>query len=96
MQHVGLDVDIYREEDKGALLLDSCNLTHRMIMKKFNLESTLGYLLDTFVTQNVALVEKTLPSNMLILNSYPNFDKGVNKVLKATTLALTEMHPHDS
>ena len=96
MQTLGLDADIDEANQKGTMLLSECNLVHRMIMKKFRLNTSIKFLLDNFNYQTVSKVEKTLPSHMMILNKNPDFDKGVTKVLKTTTLALIEMMPSDA
>ena len=96
MSEMGLDVNIVEEQEKGVIRLADCSLIHRMLMKKLSLSTTIKYLLDTLNTQNNTKQEKLLPRNMLILNRHPNFDKGVSKVLKTTTLTLVEMLPTDS
>ena len=97
MREVGLNMAIDENSEKGVLRLAECNLIHRMLMKKFSLNTTIKYILDTFITQNSSASRgKHLPPNMLILNRHSNFDKGVSKVLKTTTLTLVEMLPADS
>ena len=96
MQEIGVDVNIKLENQKGTILLYECNLAHRMLMKKFRLNTSIKFLLDNFTYLSNSKVEKTLPRHMMILNRNPDFDKGVNKVLKTTTLALVDMMPADS
>ena len=96
MQQVGLDVDIVQDSTKGTILLAECSLAHRMILKKFRLNTSIKFLLDSFTYQSFSKIEKTLPRHMMILNRNSDFDKGVNKVLKTTTMALVEMMPAES
>jgi|Transcript_13092 hypothetical protein len=96
MQTFGLNADIVSDNLKGTISLAECNLVHRMLIKKFRLNTSIKFLLDSFTYQNCAKQEKPLPRNMLILNRNPDFDKGVSKILKTTTLALVEMMPADT
>lgn len=67
-----------------------------MIMKKFRLNTSIKFLLDNFTYLSFSKIEKTLPRHMMILNRNSDFDKGVSKVLKTTTMALVDMMPAES
>ena len=73
--------------EKGVLDLADCNLVHRMIAKGLELEKTIKYLLETFTLQNSLGQSKILPEQILILNRHPNFNKGINKILKMITMS---------
>ena len=80
----------YRNQNqmgKGVIKLADCNLAIKMLIKGCALDDV-NYLLNQFVTQNRAKVDKQLPKSMMILNANPDFNKGVSKVLKAATKAL--------
>ena len=68
--------------EKGVLDLADCNIVQRMIAKGLDLEKTIKYLLETFTVANSLGQMKVLPGFMLILNKHPNFNKGINKILK--------------
>lgn len=58
-----------------------------MIAKGLEIEKTVKYLLETFTIQNSLGQMKVLPSFMLILNKNPDFNKGINKILKMIVMS---------
>ena len=72
---------------KGVLDLSDCNLAQRMIASGLELEKTIKYLLETFTLQNSLGQMKVLPDCTLILNKHPNFNKGINKILKMVAMS---------
>ena len=58
-----------------------------MIAKGLELEKTIKYLLETFTLQNSLGQMKVLPDFILILNKNPNFNKGINKILKMISMS---------
>ena len=79
--------------EKGVLDLSDCNIIQRMIAKGLDLEKTIKYLLETFTVPNSLGQMKVLPKIMLILNKHPNFNKGINKILKM--IAMRPGRPQD-
>lgn len=57
-----------------------------MIAKGFSLKKTVSFLLENLTLQNTYKQEKNLPGCMFILNRNPDFNKGINKILKMVTM----------
>lgn len=79
-------IELKAGQQKGFCHLAQCNLAHRMIAKGFSLKKTVAFLLENLTLQNTYKQEKNLPVSMFILNRNPDFNKGINKILKMVVM----------